>query len=189
MSPESRTSVRLGLAKGKTRVVAYEPDWADAFRTIQARLHKILPEARIEHVGSTAVAGGYAKPIIDVSVGLAPRTRLGIEAARSIGLEFRSVSPESTHFVFRDGKNRHVAHIHVNPRGSDAELRLLRFRDYLRDHPEVVRAYAAVKHRILGSERDRRRYAEAKSPFLRGLDTRVRRWARKTAWAPGGSKR
>ena len=179
---------RLGLAKGRIRVVPYQPGWEDAFRALRARLRKILPEARIEHVGSTAVPGGEAKPILDVSVGLAPGTRLRIAAARSIGLEFRSVSPESAHFVFRDTKGRHVAHVHVNPRGSDAELGLLRFRDFLRAHPDVVLEYVALKHRSIADARARACYTEEKGPFIRGLEPRVRRWAQRTAWRPERSR-
>jgi len=179
----------FGLARGDIRIVPYDPGWVEAFREVRVRLRKILPSARIEHVGSTAVPGSEAKPIVDVSVGLAPGTRLGIDAARSIGLEFRSVSPESAHFVVRDHKGRHVVHVHVNPRDSEAELGLLRFRDFLRSHPDVVQEYGRVKHRILATARYRRRYTEAKSPFIRRLGPRVRRWAIRTGWIPGRTQR
>ena len=166
------------------RLVPYDPRWPEVFRGVRDLLRGILPDARIEHVGSTAIPGIEAKPVVDVSVGLAPGTRLRVEAARSVGLEFRSVSSESTHFVFRDRRGGHLAHVHVNPRGSEAELGLLRFRDYLLAHPDVAREYVRAKRRALSTAGDRRGYTEAKAPFFRRLDARVRRWARRTAWAP-----
>lgn len=125
-----------------------------------------------------------AKPIIDISLGLPPGVRLRVDAARAIGLEFRSVSSESTHFVLRDGAGRHVAHVHVNPLDSEPELRLLRFRDFLRMHPDVAGEYAATKRAILAATRVREGYTEAKSPFIRGLEDRIRSWAARTRWAP-----
>ena len=178
-------TARLSRATGEIRVVPYDPAWTKSFREVRARLRKILPRARIQHVGSTAVPGCDAKPIIDVSVGLSPGTRLRVDAAKSIGLEFRSVSPASAHFVFRDRKGSHLAHVHVNPLDSEAELGLLRFRDYLRTHPAVAQQYITAKHRALAHARDHKRYTEAKGPFIRRLDSRVRQWARRTAWTPG----
>jgi GrpB-like predicted nucleotidyltransferase (UPF0157 family) len=180
---------RLGLGRSEIRLVAYDPGWAAAFRVVRDRLRRVLPKARIEHVGSTAIPGSEAKPILDVSVGLAPGSRLRVDAARSIGLEFRSVSPESAHFVVRDRRGRHIVHVHVNPRDSEAELRLIRFRDYLRAHPDAVQEYAEVKRRAPATTRGRERYTEAKGPFIRGLEGHVQRWARTTAWAPGRTRR
>ena len=177
--------VRLGLAKREIRVVPYDRRWAREFRNVRTRLRLVLPSARIEHVGSTAVPGCDAKPVIDVSVGLAPTARLRIGAARSIGLEFRSVSPESTHFVFRDGRGGHLAHIHVNPLDSEAEKGLLQFRDYLRTHPAALGQYIGLKHHLLATLRNAADYTAAKEPFIRRLEPKIRRWAKRTHWSPG----
>src|SRR5580658_3541580 len=111
--PRVRAKVSQGLSRGETRVVPYDANWPIQFERIRKRLNSILPTARIEHVGSTAVPGCEAKPILDVCVGLAPGTRLGVDSARSIGLEFRSVSSESSLFAGgRDG--RRTVQVHVN---------------------------------------------------------------------------
>ena len=55
--------VRLGLAKREIRVVPYDRRWAREFRNVRTRLRLVLPSARIEHVGSTAVPGCDAKPV------------------------------------------------------------------------------------------------------------------------------
>jgi GrpB-like predicted nucleotidyltransferase (UPF0157 family) len=151
MPPLGKRAGRLGLAPGLTQIVPYDPEWPREFERIRRHLHSLLPTARVEHVGSTAVPGCEAKPILDLSVGLAPGTRLRVDNAQSIGLEFRSVSPESSLFVATGRDGRRIAHVHVNPRNSGAELDFLRFRDYLRAHPNVARAYAQTKRRALAS--------------------------------------
>jgi GrpB-like predicted nucleotidyltransferase (UPF0157 family) len=180
-----RSRRATGVALGEIRAVPYDPGWPREFARIEKMLRSILPTARIEHIGSTSVPGCDAKPVIDVSVGLAPGTSLGVDAARSIRLEFRSVQPYSTVFgLYGKGRTR-LANVHVRERGSQAELRDLQFRDFLRAHPKVVRDYVAVKQRVLSSGKVGRDYTEAKAPFIAGLDPRVRRWARRTSWSPG----
>jgi GrpB-like predicted nucleotidyltransferase (UPF0157 family) len=183
------TANRLESALDKVVVVRYSPEWPRSFHRFERKLRSLIPTARIEHVGSTSVPGMEAKPIIDVSVGLPPGTRVRVDAARAIGLEFRSVSSESTHFVFRDKDGGHVAHVHVNPRDSEPELSLLRFRDFLRGHNSVAREYTETKRSILAANPSREGYTRAKSPFIRGLEGRVRRWAMRTQWKPRQPKR
>jgi GrpB-like predicted nucleotidyltransferase (UPF0157 family) len=175
----------LGLAPGETRVVPYDPEWPLQFERLRKRLSSILPTARIEHVGSTAVPGCEAKPIIDVSVGLAPGTALRVDDARSAGLEFRSIEPQGAVFgVYGKGRVR-LANVHVRYRDSEAEIRDLLFLDFLRAHPEVVRDYVQVKRRTLAAGKTGRNYTDAKAPFIEGLEPRIRRWARRARWTPG----
>ena len=58
-----------------------------------------MPDSRIEHMGSTAIEGCPAKPILDVSVGLAPLISLDADVANDLHLTFRAVNPESTLFA------------------------------------------------------------------------------------------
>jgi GrpB-like predicted nucleotidyltransferase (UPF0157 family) len=166
-------------------VVPYDPEWPHDFERLVLTLRSILPTARIEHIGSTAVPGCEAKPIIDVSVGVAPNSSLKVDAARSAGLEFRSISPTSAVFAISGEGGVRIANVHVRGRDSEAELRDLRFRDFLRSHPNVARDYVLVKRRALAAGKQGREYTTAKAPFIEGLDPRVRRWAGRTAWSPG----
>ena len=61
----------LGLDRGEVVLVDGDPRWADAFAPLAAVLARALDGAAIEHVGSTAVPGLRAKPILDVAVGVA----------------------------------------------------------------------------------------------------------------------
>lgn len=174
----------LGLEPGEARVVRYDPEWPQLYQQIQARLRPALPAARIEHVGSTAVPGCDAKPIIDISVGLAPGSALRVGEALSVGLEFRSIRPYSVVFALSGDEGERLAHIHVRYRDSESELGDLRFRDFLRTHPGVVREYSELKRSVAGTAGSRGRYTEAKAPFIEGLQPRIGRWARRTHWAP-----
>ncbi len=161
----------------------YDPKWPFQFERIRDRLGPILLAARIEHVGSTAVPGCEAKPIIDVSVGLVPGTTLRVDDARSVGLVFRSIEPQSVVFgVYGKGRVR-LANVHVRYLDSEAELQDLRFRDFLRTHTDVARDYVRVKRRAIAAGKTGRDYTRAKAPFIVGLELRSRRWARRTHWA------
>jgi len=186
MPPRSKPMGKLGLASGKVRVVRYDPEWPLLFQRIRNRLCNVLPTARIEHIGSTAVPGCEAKPIIDVSVGLTPGSVLRRDEARSIGLEFLAIRPDSVKFALSDKRGRHLAYVHMRHLDSEPELRDLRFRDFLRAHPDTVREYVKVKRLAAAATKIRRDYTNAKAPFIEGLEPRIRRWARRTRWMPGG---
>ena len=169
-----------GVAPGSVQVVPYDPQWPREFRRIRARLRPVLPGARIEHVGSTAVPGCDAKPIIDVSVGLAPGSALRVDAARSAGLEFRSVRPYSVVFALGDERGKRLANVHVRYRGSETELGDLLFRDYLRAHPTAVEEYGRLKRQIAAKSRTGGDYTRGKARFIQRTLRAAQRWAKAT---------
>jgi GrpB protein len=83
----------LGLTYGQVRLVDSDPGWPRAFEALAAELRSALgePAVAIEHVGSTAVAGLLAKPILDPAVGLAPDAEPDrvISAIERLGFVFR----------------------------------------------------------------------------------------------------
>lgn len=167
----------VGQLVVSVRIEPYDPEWPREFRRIRARLRPVLPGARIEHVGSTAVPGCAAKPIIDVSVGLAPGSALRVDVARSSGLEFRSVRPWSVVFALGDERGERLANVHVRYRGSASELGDLLFRDYLRSHPAAVEEYGRLKHRLVAKASDPAAYSRQKAPFIERTLRAGRRWA------------
>lgn len=166
------------------QVVPYDPAWEGEYRQILGRLSRILPGARIQHVGSTAVPGCAAKPIIDVSVGLGMGESLHADDARAAGLEFRSVRSYSVVFAISNPDRSRRAHVHVRARGSDPELSDLLFRDYLRTHPQAVVDYSRLKHRLAATKRTGSDYTRSKAPYIERTIERARRWAKKAGWSP-----
>jgi GrpB-like predicted nucleotidyltransferase (UPF0157 family) len=169
-------------------VVEYRAEWPALFESWRGRLLRALGEAaiRIEHVGSTAVPGLAAKPVVDVlvavrDVGAVDEYRPAIERA---GVPFRV--RESDHALFRpdDGPAR-VVHVHVCSAGSQWERDHLLFRDYVLAHPEAAAEYARLKHdlaRRFGD--DRLAYTDAKTGFVLDALDAAKQWAAVTGWSP-----
>ena len=151
-------------------VVDYDPAWPDRFRNWRQRLEDALGEAaiRIEHVGSTAVPGLAAKPIIDVQVcvaDVADEARY-VPAIEQTGVALRSRDTEHRYFRPAPGRPRDVQ-IHVCEVGSDWERDHLAFRDVLRSDPVTRDAYAALKRELARRfPNDRLAYTEGKGEFI-----------------------
>ena len=170
----------------RVEVVDYDPAWADRFAEWRDRLARTLgPVARrIEHVGSTAVPGLAAKPIVDIQVSVADVEEEAayvpaIEAEGS-ALRLREVG----HRYFRPAGDRpRTVHIHVCGSGSTWERDHLLFRDYLRADTATRDAYAAVKRSAASRYRDDGiAYTEAKTAFVLDALERAARWAVATGW-------
>jgi GrpB-like predicted nucleotidyltransferase (UPF0157 family) len=147
---------------GAIAVTDYDPEWPAMFEQERAKLEAALGSlvVTIEHVGSTAVPGLAAKPIIDLAVGvrsLAEAQARCIGALQTLGYtyipEYRSWLPDE--LFFRKGvPGPWTHHVHVmEPSTSDWERRLL-FRDYLRAHPDAAEAYMDLKRRLAVAFKD-----------------------------------
>jgi len=156
----------------------HDPGWSAVFEAEAARLAAALGDValRIEHVGSTAVAGLAAKPVIDIQLSVADPGAIDAYRAplEALGYTFATVPIPYFH---RPARWPHTHHVHVRRVGSTEESRPLAFRDWLRGHPEDRAAYEALK-RELARETDaesaagRARYSEAKTGFIREIERR-----------------
>jgi GrpB-like predicted nucleotidyltransferase (UPF0157 family) len=151
-------------------VVAADPSWPDMAQRWIERLRGALGpvDARIEHVGSTAVVGLAAKPVIDLQVAV---PSLDDEAAyrpalESLGLVLRARAPD--HLFFRPPAwEPRTMHVHVCAQGSAWERDHVRFRNLLREDSALAEAYAQLKRELAGTVGgDRVRYAEGKAAFI-----------------------
>jgi GrpB-like predicted nucleotidyltransferase (UPF0157 family) len=153
-------------------IVAYDPAWPARYEAERARL-LAAAGARllaIEHVGSTAVPGLAAKPIVDILGGCASLD----DAERAVpdltrdGWDYRGdgTIPDRRYLV------KYVAgvrtfHLHLCARGGDFWRRHIAFRDALRAHPDLASAYATLKRELAARHRDDRvAYTDAKTEFV-----------------------
>jgi GrpB-like predicted nucleotidyltransferase (UPF0157 family) len=153
----------------------YDAGWPGRFAVHRERVRRALGPAAlmIEHIGSTAVPGLAAKPIIDVLVAVADADDEShvAPALRAAGYELRVREPG--HRLFRPPDRG--AHIHVWSLGDPEVARHLEFRDRLRDSPEDRRAYEALKRELARREwADMNHYADAKSPLIARILARGR---------------
>lgn len=174
------------------RISEYDPEWRQLFRIIGSKLRDELGDSavRIDHVGSTSIAGLDAKPIIDIQVSVLNvddvsgyRTR--IEQA---GFVMQEDNPDTTKRYFRERPGARRTHLHVRQAGSFSEQLTLLFRDYLRAHPEDCIRYAREKHRLMELfKHDRLKYVEGKGPIIWDIIRKAHSWSQETGWSPGES--
>jgi GrpB-like predicted nucleotidyltransferase (UPF0157 family) len=167
-------------------VVAYDPAWPERYARWRRRLQQELGKTalRIEHIGSTAVPGLAAKPIIDVQV-IVPDVddeAAYVPAIARAGIALRARDPE--HRYFRpDGDRPRDVQVHVYRAGSAWERAHLLFRDFLRADAAARDAYAALKRDAAARYRhDRIAYNEAKSSFILDALARAEAWAAARGW-------
>jgi GrpB-like predicted nucleotidyltransferase (UPF0157 family) len=162
-----------------------DPSWPATFERHRLVIGRALGARarRIDHVGSTAVPGLAAKPIVDIQVAVddpddEPAFGPALEQA---GYELRVREPR--HRMFRTPARD--VHVHVWAAGSDDERRHILFRDWLRvDEADRVR-YEETKRRLARRRwRDTNYYAEAKSPVIAEIMGRARPWAAAESWGP-----
>lgn len=176
----------------RVEIVPYRAEWAERFALLGAELRRALGSValRIDHIGSTAVPGLAAKPIVDVQVSVADLEPLDSfrDPLVGLGLVFRADNPELTKRYFRESPGMDRTHVHVRRSGSWAEQFALLFRDFLRVHPVEAEEYAAVKRKLAAEYAfDRQGYTEAKQPFVWELMYRADRWSQEVGWVPGSS--
>lgn len=157
-------------------VVDPSPAWPAQFAALAARARAALApiDARIEHVGSTAVPGLPAKPIIDLDIVVAPAdVPAAIARLATLGYvhEGDQGIPGRDAFRWPDGEDRH--HLYVCRTDSPAYHQHIAFCDYLRRHPDTAQAYAALKRALAASAPDRETYQAGKAQFIETITNRA----------------
>ena len=171
-----------GEREGRSRafgIVPYDPGWPGRFETESARIEEALGDqvVRVEHVGSTAVPGLAAKPVVDIQVSvraMAPRATY-VQPLEHLGYRW-ALDPwtDEHEFFSLEEDGQRSFHIHVCGQGSEWERRHLAFRDWLRNHPDDAAAYERLKRDLAERHpRDPYTYTDEKSEFIRAIEART----------------
>jgi GrpB-like predicted nucleotidyltransferase (UPF0157 family) len=160
-------------------VVDYDASWPALFERIAAPVREAVADvgAEIEHVGSTAVPGLAAKPVVDVDVVVrAPEDVLpAIERLRGLGYVWQGDEGVRGREALLRPPGKPPHHLYVVVAGSRPHLDHVDFRDRMRRRPGDTEAYAALKRSLAAIHRDDRlAYGEAKSEFVTGVLRAVR---------------
>ncbi|MGE3073647.1 MAG: GrpB family protein [Dehalococcoidia bacterium] len=160
------------------RIVPHDPDWIATAAEECALIAKTLkiPEENIEHIGSTAVSGLGAKPIIDVMVGVESEVKYMdyVPLLARLGYEHRGETVPGTLYNRKQGPPRMNAHLCVFE--GQFWVDKLVFRDYLRRHPATAQAYERLKRQILVEVgQDPPAYNAAKESFIVAVLAEARR--------------
>jgi GrpB-like predicted nucleotidyltransferase (UPF0157 family) len=166
-------------------VVPYDERWPSFYERARFELLEALADAvvQIEHIGSTAVPGLAAKPVIDIAVGVDTLERPDL-IARIVALGYTYVPEYELELPFRryfrrgyPDRELHTTieksgyHLHVVEAGHAFMRADIAFRDHLRSHPDDAREYGEVKLGLSGL--DGGAYYDAKAPFVVALKRRL----------------
>jgi GrpB-like predicted nucleotidyltransferase (UPF0157 family) len=159
-------------------VVDYDPAWVGVFEALRKQIAGVLGDtaSAIEHIGSTAVPGLAAKPIIDIDVLLTSETVLpeAIERLARLGYVHQGDLGISEREAFLTPSGAPAHHLYVCPPNSREFQRHVAFRDYLRTHPTEAKAYGDLKKALAARFRDdREAYMAGKDEFVRELVARA----------------
>jgi GrpB-like predicted nucleotidyltransferase (UPF0157 family) len=169
-------------------IVPYDPAWAAAFTVVSGQIRAALgARARdVLHIGSTAVPGLAAKPVIDVAL-LVDDSADESSYLDALGAHgYRLVVREPEWFEHRMFQTEEPAvNLHVFSTGCEEVDRVVRFRDWLRDHDDDRDLYAAAKQSLAEQTwRCVQDYADAKSPVVAAILARA-----ESSPGPGGARR
>ena len=168
---------------GQHHIRPYEAQWAGRAAELIRRVRAILgPVAvKVDHIGSTAVPGLGARPIIDIQISvpdIGDRASFDHPLRKAGYVFFRP--PEwvlDDYLVYVPADDSNTEHLELCEAGSYHERRHLAVRDFLRHFPDEALAYEKVKR--VAAERaggDRLTYGAAKSAFVRDLEVRALAW-------------
>lgn len=152
----------------------YDPVWPELYARERARLEALLGArlAAIAHIGSTAVPGLAAKPIIDVLAGVHDLAADGppcVEALVGAGWVYEpaheAVLPARRYFSW-PGSRDDAFHLHLVEVDSPFWVDHLLFRDHLRAHPRAALVYQQIKHVLVARSADRQAYTAGKAGFV-----------------------
>ena len=166
----------LGLERGTVALVSYNSLWAEAFDFLQTEIVQAVQSFRIdiEHVGSTAIVGCLAKPILDILIVFEPDSDFADETKGLEQIGFLAKGPygiPGRHFFnfYNDNALIDYAHIHAFPHGHPDIAQQLIFRDRLRGSKDLTQQYSDLKQSLLQSGISRKDYPAAKTDFIMSI--------------------
>ncbi len=164
-------------------VEPYRDSWKHDFEIEALKIRSALGGTLVvlHHIGSTAIPGIYAKPIIDILAEVKSLDALdtSLDGMRALGYESMGEFGILGRRYFRKDDNNGVRthHIHAFAIQSPQILRHLAFRDYLISHPQMARAYSELKRRLVQTcNGDIEAYMAGKDPFIKEVERKALAW-------------
>jgi GrpB-like predicted nucleotidyltransferase (UPF0157 family) len=174
----------IGLRRHTVRVVEHDPEWASLFEEEAATICRaggplVLD---VQHVGSTAVPGLPAKPILDIAVAVRSSGDIPelVRRLTAVGyIDRGDGGRDGGYLLVRDSEPEvRTAHVHIVECADPQWHRYVVFRDTLRRDDEIRQQYGEMKKRLAAAyPTDRERYTASKNEFIRrvlGTDAQER---------------
>ncbi len=176
----------------RVQLVPHDPRWEEEFARESSAVARAMGDllVAIHHIGSTAIPGIRAKPIIDVLAVVNDIARVDDQASRLQGLGYEAKGefgiPGRRYFRKDDAMGNRTHHLHTFQVGSPQIERHLAFRDFLRAHREYAVEYDALKGRLVELHpADMASYVDGKDAFIKEMDARAAAWRSTTGSGQG----
>ncbi len=177
-----RTPQSVTITRRRVKLVPCDLEWPKQFAALRATLEEIFPPPTyvIEHIGSTAIGGIDAKPVIDIMLGAPTLEEIesGIEHLAAIGFQyvdaFNALMPQRRYFTY-PATRPHIAHLHAVVNDKLFWRDHVLFRDTLRKSAALAQEYEALKRALaIEFSYDPETYTDAKALFIQSVLNRAR---------------
>lgn len=173
---DEQNSVRI------IKVVPYNSNWKDEYIKELEKLKNIFKDEIIEihHIGSTSIPGIYAKPTIDIIIGVKDIDKIDSynEGMRKLGYEAKGENGIKDRRFFIKGRYKRTHHVHIFQVGDPEIKKHLNFRDYMIAHPEDAKEYEDLKKGLAKKFRyNNEAYCNGKDSFIKYIDKKAKEWS------------
>lgn len=165
------------LKRDHVNLVPYNSEWPTLAQDEIDKLKSVFPVSTIidiQHVGSTAISGLSAKPILDIQIAVQSLKSMKLFAVpilQKLGYEYWDNNPDPNRMFFVKGMppygDMRTHHVHLFEHNSDHWRNKLIFRDYLRSHADLAKEYEQLKAKLAREHLyDREKYSDEKLDFV-----------------------
>ncbi len=164
--------------------VPFSEEWEGEFARESVRIAEALGARvrAVHHIGSTAIAGIYAKPVIDVMVEVTDIEEVAAQEPGMVALGYEGLGElgiAGRRYYRKQAGATRTHNVHVFQAGSAQVERHLAFRDYLRAHGDQAQEYSELKRRVaVECENDIERYMDGKDAFIKRVEAVAVVWRR-----------
>lgn len=165
----------IGLKRGTVKLVRYNPRWRQSYEYEKKEICKVFDQdaLEIQHVGSTAIPGILAKPIIDIAL-IVPslqKVKHYEKKLNKISYEIKKNDTNKERLFFTKGPEEKRTHyLHVGQIGSGYAEDMIIFRDYLRKYKGIAKEYSKLKESLAKKYQDKREiYTAKKTKLIEGI--------------------
>lgn len=161
------------IIMSKVSFKPYTKKFKKVFGQTKQRIKKVLPDAVVEHIGSTAVQGLKGKGIVDILIGIDSwdEKMKAVRGLKSLGFSHVHSEEDGRIFLSKKAETDYGdTHLHLVKRDGEEFKEKVKFRDFLREHPEKAQEYENIKRKaIKKSKGDRKQYGEVKENFIKKI--------------------
>ncbi len=161
----------IGLKRGTVKLVKHNLKWQQNFKREEKKLRKVFGRdaLEIQHIGSTAISGILAKPIIDIVliVSSLQKAKHYEKKLEEIGYKIKKNDTKKERLFFTQGTEKKRTHyLHIGEIGSGYAEDMILFRNYLRKHKSTAKKYSELKESLANEYQNMREIYTAKKEKL-----------------------